>query len=105
MLGWMPPRGGNLWSGSGAPVQPAEKLFADADYVLIPKFSTYSAWTEQAEVEYGPYLAHFFPIREESRSWIMLGREDTRSRPTSPREPLQNAQGAPAVPLAPARLQ
>jgi hypothetical protein len=102
MLGRLPPRGGNLWSGSGAPAQPPEKLFADADYVLIPRFSTYSAWTEQAELDYGPYLAQAFPIHEETRSWVILGRRGTRS---PAKEPLQNAEGAPLVPLEPAKLQ
>jgi len=36
MLGWPPPRGGNLWSGSGMPLQPAGQVFSGADYVLIP---------------------------------------------------------------------
>jgi len=74
MLGWAPPRGGNLWSGPAAPVQPAAQQFAEADYVLIPKFSTYSAWTERARLEYGDYLAQNFPNREESQSWILLSR-------------------------------
>jgi hypothetical protein len=74
MLGWAPPRGGNLWSGPSAPVQPAGEVFAEADYVLIPKFSTYSAWTNQAQLEYGAYLAQNFAAREESRSWIVLSR-------------------------------
>jgi len=34
MLGLEPPRGGNLWSGAGAPVQPAEQVFAGADWFL-----------------------------------------------------------------------
>jgi hypothetical protein len=74
MLGWPPPRGGNLWSGPAAPVQPAGEQFAEADYVMIPKFSTYSAWTEKARLEYGSYLSQNFPNREESQSWILLGR-------------------------------
>jgi hypothetical protein len=88
MLGWTPPRGGNLWSGPGAPVQPAEQLFADVDYVLIPKFSTYMAWTERAEREYGPYLAQAFPVRQETRSWVVLSRQGAGTpfehRPQSP---------------------
>jgi hypothetical protein len=72
MLGLPPPRGNNLWSGPGAPVQPAEKVFADADCVLIPKFSTYSPWTDSASAAYGPYLGRHFPARSESRSWILL---------------------------------
>jgi hypothetical protein len=74
MLGWPPPRGGNLWSGPSAPIQPAGDVFVEADYVLIPKFSTYSAWTERARLEYGGYLAQNFPVREESQSWTLLSR-------------------------------
>jgi hypothetical protein len=74
MLGLAPPRGGNLWSGAGAPLQPAEQFFADADCVLIPKFSTYSPWTEAAIAAYAPYLAQHFRYGEESQSWFLLRR-------------------------------
>jgi hypothetical protein len=74
MLGWTPPTGGNLWSGPSAPVQSTGEVFADAEYVLIPKFSTYGAWTERAQIEYGRYLSRNFPIRQETRSWIVLRR-------------------------------
>jgi hypothetical protein len=75
MLGWPPPRGGYLWSGPGAPIQPPAIVFAEADHVLIPKFSTYSAWTERARLEYGAYLSQNFRAREETQSWIVLSRE------------------------------
>jgi hypothetical protein len=75
MLGLAPPRGGNLWSGAGAPVQPAEQVFGDAGCVLIPKFSTYSPWTEAAIVAYAPYLAAQFRHGEESQSWFLLRRQ------------------------------
>ena len=55
-------------------MQSAGELFAEVDYVLIPKFSTYSAWTEKARLEYGSYLSQNFPNSEESQSWILLGR-------------------------------
>jgi hypothetical protein len=74
MVGLAPPRGGNLWSGPGAPLQPAEKFFADADCVLIPKFSTYSPSTEAAIAAYGPYLAEQFRYGQESQSWFLLRR-------------------------------
>jgi len=77
MLGWPPPRGGNLWSGPGAPVRPADEVFAEAEHVLIPKFSSYSVWTEQARLDYGPYLSENFRAREETQSWIVLSREGT----------------------------
>jgi hypothetical protein len=74
MLGWPPPSGGNLWSGWATPIWPAREVFAEADYVLIPKFSTYSVWTERAQLEYGGHLDKNFPTREETRSWIVLSR-------------------------------
>ena len=77
MLGWPPPRGGNLWSGPGAPVRPAGEVFAEAEHVLIPKFSSYSIWTEQARRDYGPYLSENFRVHEETQSWIVLSREGT----------------------------
>jgi hypothetical protein len=81
MLGLAPPRGGNLWSGAGAPVQPAEQVFAGADCVLIPKFSTYSPWTEAAVVAYAPYLARQFRYGEESQSWFLLRRHAQTAAP------------------------
>jgi hypothetical protein len=56
-------------------VRPADEVFAEADHVLIPKFSTYSAWTEQARLEYGMYLSQNFPEKEETQSWIVLSRQ------------------------------
>jgi hypothetical protein len=78
MLGLVPPRGGNLWSGPDEPKQAPQKLFADADCVLIPKFSTYGSWTQQAVAVYGPYLDHQFPLRAESESWILRSRRPAR---------------------------
>lgn len=75
MLGWPPAHGNNLWSGPGAPVRPADEIFADATYVLIPKFSTYGAWTKLARLAYGPYLSENFRTREDTQSWIALSRE------------------------------
>jgi hypothetical protein len=75
MLGVAPPRGGTLWSGWGALARPAEEVFAEADHVLIPKFPTYSPWTEAATHAYGDYLAAHFPRRTTSGSWIMLSRD------------------------------
>jgi len=75
MLGWPPAHGSNLWSGPGAPVRPADEIFADATYVLIPKFSTYGAWTKLARLAYGPYLSENFRTREDTQNWIALSRE------------------------------
>ena len=74
MLGLEPPRGGNLWSGAGAPMPLPEDYLADAGRVLIPRFTTNIAWTDTARSAYGAYLAAHFPSRLESRSWIVLSR-------------------------------
>jgi hypothetical protein len=76
MLGWPPPRGGFLWSGPAAPILPAADVFDEADYVLIPKFSTYSAWTDRAQLEYSGYLTQNFRTRENTQSWVLLSRRD-----------------------------
>jgi hypothetical protein len=73
-LGSEPPRGDNLWSGPIVPFQPAASFFAEADYVLVPKFSTLSAWTSKAMTEYGPFLADHYPFRKETRSWTLFSR-------------------------------
>jgi hypothetical protein len=74
MLGWVPPRSGNLWSASGAPIRPAVEVFADADYVLIPKFSTDAAWTERTVKAYTEHLSKHYPKVEDTRSWTLLSR-------------------------------
>lgn len=74
MLGWPPPRGETLWSGAGMPMQPAKALFADVDHVLIPKFSSYSPGTAAARARYDTYLADYFPVRNETQSWIVVSR-------------------------------
>jgi hypothetical protein len=76
MFGLEPPRGGNLWSGAGAPTAAPKDYLADADRVLIPKFTTNFAWTETAKVTYGAYLAEHLPSRVEGRGWIVLSRVD-----------------------------
>lgn len=75
MLGLEPPRGGNLWSGAGAPALAAEAWLGEADHVLIPKFSTAIAWTERARSLYGEYLDRHFPHRVEGSSWFVFSRE------------------------------
>ena len=73
-LGRPPPRGVSLWLDTGLPWQPAGPMFADADYVLIPKFPTYSEVTDEAVARYGAYLTQHFPGRLETRSWTLLSR-------------------------------
>ncbi|HZP99801.1 MAG TPA: hypothetical protein VFB13_09705 [Reyranella sp.] len=76
ILGWPSPHGGNLWSGPHEPQQPAEQLLGDADYVLVPKFSTMGAWTQEAASKiYGSYLTSHFHELQDSQSWLLLGRE------------------------------
>jgi hypothetical protein len=84
MLGLEPPRGGNLWSGAGAPTPPPEDYLADADCVMIPNFTTSFGWTEQAKAAYGAYMAAHFPVRVESRGWIVASRSGL-ARPESRR--------------------
>ena len=74
MLGRAPPRGGSLWLDPQFPWQAPEVLLADANFVLIPKFSTSLGATRTALARYGAYLAEHFPVRSETRSWILLGR-------------------------------
>jgi hypothetical protein len=87
MLGWPPAHGNNLWSGPGAPVRPADEIFADATYVLIPKFSNYGAWTKLARLAYGPYLSDNFRTREDTQSWIALSREGANHATVRPGRP------------------
>ena len=74
MLGLEPPRGGNIWSGAGAPTPSPERYLGGVDHVLIPRFATNFAWTENAKATYGPYLAEHFPVRHENRSWSLASR-------------------------------
>jgi hypothetical protein len=74
MLGLEPPRGGNLWSGAGAPTLSAQTYLGDVDHVLIPRFTTNIAWTEAAQAAYRDYLDAHFRHRVEGRSWTVLSR-------------------------------
>ncbi len=79
VLGRPPARGVTLWMDTEFPWQPAETMFADVDFVLVPKRSTYAELTEEAVVRYGPYLHAHFPVRLESPHWTLLSRH---SRPS-----------------------
>ncbi|HEX2890811.1 hypothetical protein [Vineibacter terrae] len=74
MLGYPPPRGGNLWIWPGAPARSAENVFEDVDVVLIPKRPSFAAATLKAVTQYAPYLADNFPVREETPRWTILSR-------------------------------
>lgn len=74
VMNWPPPRGGSMWLAPTFPWRSAESTFAEVDYVLIPKFSTYRDVTLEAQRRFGTYLKAHFPVRSESRSWIMLRR-------------------------------
>ena len=82
MLGLEPPRGGNLWSGAGAPTPSPEDYLADADCVLVPKFTTNFAWTEQAKAAYGAYLAEHFPTRLDGHMWTVMSRAHSSAEMT-----------------------
>ena len=56
-------------------IPPAERFFADVDYVLIPKFSTHNATKEVLNAAYMPYLKEHFRHSEESQSWFLLSRD------------------------------
>lgn len=71
MLGFPSPRGGNLWLWSGAPLRPPTDVFADVDYVLVPKFSSDAA---SAVAQYESYLSTNFPIHDEIAHWTILRR-------------------------------
>ncbi len=74
MLGYPPPRGGNLWIWPGSPARSAENVFDDVDVVLIPKHPSFAAATLKAVAQYAPYLAENFPVREETPRWTILSR-------------------------------
>ena len=74
VLGLPPARGENLWLFDTLPVPPVE-LFADIDYVLIPKFSTHSPTKDVLAAAYTPYLKEHFRHSEESQSWFLLSRD------------------------------
>ncbi len=74
VLGRPPPRGVSLWLDTGLPWQPAQVMFEDANYVLVPKFSTFDDVTNEAIAQYGAYLTQHFPVRLETPSWTLLSR-------------------------------
>ena len=74
-LGLPPTRGAALWLGK--PFPPPDQLFADVDYVLIPKFSTDSLATKALAATYASHLKEHFRHIEESPSWFLLSREDS----------------------------
>jgi hypothetical protein len=75
VMNWRPPRGGSMWLHPDFPWRSAESTFAEVEYVLIPKFSTYREVTQEAQRRFGAYLKANFGGRSESRSWIMLRRK------------------------------
>ena len=74
MLGYPPPRGGNLWIGPESPRFAAEVVFSEVDVVLVPKYPTSPPATIDALTIYGDYLISRFPVREETNSWTILSR-------------------------------
>jgi hypothetical protein len=80
-LGLPPPRGGDLWIGSGMPWRGADEVFADVDVVMIPKFPSDAAVLSEAIVRYGGYLGRHFTRWRETRYWIALARAAPASLP------------------------
>lgn len=74
MLGFEPPRGGDLFWEPTAPPRPAERVLGDADYVLMPKAATAPGFSEALHQRYATYLEQHFPLREESAYWILYSR-------------------------------
>lgn len=85
MLGFEPPRGGDLFWEPSAPPRPAEEMLGDADYVLVPtKSSSAPGLTSAAHDRFSPYLARFFPLREETDYWILYSRTAPVPPPANP---------------------
>jgi hypothetical protein len=80
VLGFPPPRGGELWLWPQNPARAAEEVFGDVDVVLVPKYSTLARSTIFAITTYGDYLSRTFPTRQESASWTILRRSHPLER-------------------------
>ena len=78
MLGRRPPNGVHLWLAPEFPWPAPAAMFAEADHVLVPKFSTNVKSTEVALARYGSYVEEHFPVRLETRSWILRSRRNPR---------------------------
>lgn len=75
MLGFPPPKGGDLFWETTAPPRPTAEMLNDANYVLVPtKFSTSPGLTKAAHQRFAPYLAAHFPLRGETEYWIVYTR-------------------------------
>lgn len=78
MLGLPSPRGVNLWWGEtwgyGLVKRPGDDVFADTDFVAVPRYSSMQQTTEDLLDFYSEYLtAHFGPWRE-TPDWVVLRR-------------------------------
>lgn len=79
MLGYPPPRGGDLFWEPTSPPRPTEEILGDVDYVLVPvRWSSSPALTKAAHERFAPYLAAHFVKREETQSWILYVRMTPR---------------------------
>lgn len=74
VLGQPPRKSARLWLDVDFPWPRPDVMFAGANHVLVPKQPTYTAVTKKALRLYGSYMAGAFPVRTESRGWIMLSR-------------------------------
>ncbi|HKU98995.1 MAG TPA: hypothetical protein VJR58_27130 [Vineibacter sp.] len=83
VLGYPPPRGGNLWLWPG-PARSAEDVFGDVDIVLVPKKPSLVTATVKALAQYERYLAENFFQHEETPRWIIYMRRQSAALPPEP---------------------
>ena len=74
LLGYQPPRGGDLWTWWQVPHRPAADVFRDVEVVLIPKYSTDTRSTVYAWRAYREYMQQHFPSWEQTPSWFVMRR-------------------------------
>lgn len=87
-LGRRPPRGDALFWHDGrtvceSSVPAAERVFADADVVMIARVPMLDPTCRFLEAVYHPYLATRYGERARSRSWILLARINPSPTPGS----------------------
>lgn len=80
VLGYPPPRGGDLWLEANGPARTPEEMFADVDVVLVPKHAIHPASTAAAIERYREALDELFPLTHETTSWIILARPESPQR-------------------------
>ncbi len=72
ILGYPAPRGINLWSVPDD--RPAEVLFGDVDYLLLPKYPTHRRDLVAALTKHSRYFAANFAVFRQTPKWTILNR-------------------------------